>query len=179
MKRAPEKILPPVDILRKRLHYERSTGKLFLKRRPLSDFRLAAWGRYWNRRWAGKEAGSISDSGHRTVGLFGKTYKAHRIIWKMVRGTEPPPITEHKNRKPDSNKDSNIRAASYSQNFINRTKSWGKHGYIGLRQSQCGNWEARIHKDRKYIHLGTFKSKRKAIAVRRKAAIELYGEFAP
>lgn len=171
--RAPEKILPPVEVLRKHFRYDRRSGKLFHRKRPLHDFRLPAWGRYWNSRWAGKEAGSVSDSGHLTVGLLGNTYKAHRVIWKMIRGTEPPPMLDHRDRKPSSNRDSNLRPTSYAQNTINTNRQ------AGLRQARNGSWEARIHKDKKYFHLGTFKSKAKAIAARRQAAIELYGEFAP
>lgn len=173
MKRAAEKTLPPAQVLTKYFRYESRTGKLFHRRRPLSEFRLAAWGRHWNKRWSGKEAGSFTDFGHLTVRLFGKAYKVHRVIWKMVRGTEPPSMLDHRDRKPSSNKDSNLRAASYAQNTINRNKQ------AGLKQTRNGNWEARIHKDKKYIYLGTFKSKLKAAAVRRQAAVELYGEFAP
>ena len=173
MKRLPEKILPSTDVLRKYLRYDRSTGKLFHRKRSISDFKLAAWGRYWNKRWAGKEAGSAGDSGHLTVGLLGETYKAHRIIWKITRGTEPPPMLDHRDRKPDSNIDSNLRPTSYAQNTINRNKQ------AGIKRARNGAWEARIHKDKKYIHLGTFKLKTEAIAARQKAATELYGEFAP
>lgn len=177
MKRPPEKILPDADVLRKHLRYERSTGKLFWHSRPLSDFRLPAWGRYWNRRWAGKEAGSITDFGHYTVGLFGGTYKAHRIIWKMVTGKEPPPVLDHRDKNPANNKWGNIRAATFGENFVNRSVVWCKAGHSGIRKRTYG-WEARIHKDKKCIQIGTFKTKSLAIAARKKAEAELYGEFA-
>ena len=96
-----------------------------------------------------------------------------------MRNGEPPNITDHKNRKRAGNTLANLRGASHGQNFINRTKTWGMSGRVGIKLARNGAWEARIHKDKKYIHLGTFKSKSKAIEVRRKAEIELYGEFAP
>lgn len=178
MKRASEKILPPAKFLRECFRYERKTGKLFWKKRPLKHFKLAAWGQYWNRLWAGKEAGSLTDFGHLTVGLFGGTYKAHRIIWKIVTGEEPPALLDHRDKKPANNKWKNLREATFSENFVNRSVIWCKSGYSGIRKSKCGHWEARIHKDKKCVHLGTFKSKNKALAARRKAEAELYGEFA-
>lgn len=167
------KKLPPVEVLRECFRYERSTGKLFWRRRPLRHFKNAAWGRHWNCRWAGKEAASPSTSGHLTLRIFGVSYKVHRVIWKMVRGTEPPLMLDHRDRKPSSNRDFNLRPTSYAQNTINRNKQ------AGLKRARNGAWEARINKDKKYVHLGTFKSKAKAIAARRQAAVELYGEFAP
>jgi hypothetical protein len=178
LNRAPEKILPAADVLRAYLRYDRRAGKLLWKTRPLSDFKLAAWGKYWNRRFAGKEAGSITDSRHFTVGLFGDTYKAHRIIFKMMTGKEPPQNLDHRDKNPSNNKWRNIRPATFAQNFVNRSVVWCKSGHSGIRESKCGHWEVRIHKDRKCIHLGTYKSKAKALAVRRKAEVELYGEFA-
>jgi hypothetical protein len=167
------KELPPIKLLRECFRYERSGGVLFWKKRPLCHFKNEAWRRYWNRRWVGKKIGSITSSGHLTVRLFGSAYKVHRIIWKMDKGIEPPLLVEHKNRKPAANSIFNLRPASYAQNAINKNRQ------AGIKKTRNGAWEARIHKARKYIHLGTFKKRSEAVAVRKKAEISLYGEFAP
>lgn len=88
-------------------------------------------------------------------------------------------MLDHRDRDPANNRWKNLRAAGYSENSINRTRSWGQHPNIGVRPKKSGSWEARIHKDKKYFHLGTFASEQEAIAARKAKAIELYGAFAP
>ena len=167
------KTLPSTKLLRECFRHERSTGKLFWRKRPLRHFKNPTWGKHWNCRWADKEAASVTSSGHLTVRLFNVAYKVHRVIWKLVKGIEPPPMLDHRDRKPNSNKDTNLRPTSYAQNTINRSKQ------AGLKRTRNGTWEARVHKDKKYIHLGTFRLKSEAVAARKRAASELHGEFAP
>lgn len=167
------KTIPAVKLLRECFRYERSAGKLYWRKRPFRHFKSRKWGKHWNRRWAGKEAASITDTGHATVRIFGTAYKVHRVIWKIDKGVEPPSLLDHRDRKPSANIISNLRPASYSQNLINKNRQ------AGIKKARNGDWEARIHKDKKYIHLGTFGSRAAAIVARRQAEVRLYGEFAP
>jgi hypothetical protein len=179
LKRPPEKLLPPANVLREALLYEPNTGKLYWRKRPDDHFPTRAAAKKWNGKFAGKEAFTCLDFGYRVGSVFNTRYKAHRIIWKIVTGNEPPPILDHRDKKRYNNRWGNIRAATAVQNLINKSVTNNKSGHIGIRESACGNWEARITKDGRLIHLGTHYSKEEAIEARRKAASEMYGEFAP
>jgi hypothetical protein len=174
------KKLPPVEYLRECFRYEKATGKLFWKRRPLRHFKHRKAWKVWNARQPRTEALASIKKGtqHRHGSIDKIIYLQHRVIWKLLYKVEPPPIIDHRNRKGSVNLPKNLRAASHSQNFINRTSTIGKSGIIGVRKSRFG-WEARIHKDKKYIHLGTFPTKESAVDARKQAEKIYYGEFAP
>lgn len=172
--------LPPLEYLKECFRYDRRTGLLFWKKRPLKHFSDRKSQRWWNSNFAGMEAlGSICTSGHKRGFLDGKSCAAHRVVWKLVTGKEPPDVIDHIDRDPINNRWGNLREATNSQNFINRTRGWGISGHPGLRVGYGGRWEARIHKDKKYIHIGTFASKTEALAARKRVEKELYGAFSP
>lgn len=176
------KKLPSQKYLKECLRYEPQTGRLFWKKRPLAHFagnkRIQ---KTINARCAGKEAFIYENPcGHRFGSISGSTYFAHRIIWKLMTGKDPMQEIDHANRRKNDNTWNNLRIANNSENQINRCRSWGAVGIPGIRRSQNGRrWEARIHKDRQYYHLGTFITKEAALAARAVKARELYGEFAP
>lgn len=174
-----EKKIPNLKILRECYRYDAREGHLYWRKRPRKHFKSTRVFRNWNNKFAGTRAFTYLNMGYLSGRLFSVVYKEHRVIWKFVTGREPPPMLDHKNRNRSSNKKKNLRPASYGQNFINRSESWGTTGFIGVKRARNGAWEARIHKDKKYIHLGTFRSKAKAVAIRRQATSELYGAFAP
>lgn len=43
----------------------------------------------WNKKWAGKVAGSIRNDGYIEITLNDKSYLAHRIVWEMHNGKIP------------------------------------------------------------------------------------------
>lgn len=172
--------LPPVEFLRECFIYDEASGALFWRIRPREHFLSDRECRRWNSRYAGLEAfTTVSACGHRFGAIGHVNFFAHRVIWKLVLGVEPPSIIDHKNRDPADNRWGNLREAEQAENFINRVGTIGASGVIGVRVNRQGSWDARIHKDKKYIHLGCFDSKEKAIEARRRAELGLYGEFAP
>lgn len=96
-----------------------------------------------------------------------------------MTGKEPPIIVDHIDRNTGNNVWTNLRAATFAENAINRVGGWGKSKIFGLRQYPSGTWGALIHKDGKRIPLGVFKTKEIALRVRKRAEKNLYGEFAP
>ena len=107
-----------------------------------------------------------------------------RIIWKMVNGTEPPIIVDHSDGDPLNFKWSNLRAATYSQNRhnarVNRSKS--PFGYPGIwdnskRRPGGLPFGASIHIRGRTVRLGTFPDLESAVAARRSAEVEHYGEY--
>lgn len=183
------KKLPSQKYLKECFLYERETGQLFWRKRPRYHFISDKEFKRWNTCWAGMQAFTANKKDTRRPGsmlykhgtIDSVMYSAHRVIWKLVKGKEPPAIIDHKDRNGTNNRWKNLRAASYGQNFINRTTPWGVDGVIGIRRRpyKYRPWNARIHRDKKVIDLGWFASKKEAVAVRRIAEKKLYGAFAP
>lgn len=129
----------------------------------------------------GDEAGTLKD-GYVQIKLFGKVYRAHHLAWLVMTGEWPPTNSDmdHRNRDRADNSWRNLRLATRSQNNMNgRTPSHNKSGVKGVSyRSDIGKWHARIVKNDRVILLGNFVSKADAIAARRTAESQLYGEFA-
>lgn len=166
--------LPSQKFLRECLRYNRRTGKLFWRKRPLSHFVSEGMRRRWNNRYAGLEAFTQkTDEGYLRGAIYKRTYLAHRVIWKWVTGEEPPPILDHIGRDESDNRWGNIRPATQVQNCMNR-----EHRGISFDADQ-GKWRARITVDRKRIHLGWFATEKQAKIVRDAEVRNAYEEFAP
>lgn len=180
------KPLPPTEVLQERLAYDPTSGKVFWKPRPVEHFeREREYPAYsadreckrWNTRYAGKEAGNLSDEGYLTVRLSGSSYKLHRIIWKLETGVEPPEVLDHKDRDRANNRWNNLRPSNDSANQMNKA-GWGNTcDQIGVRVRN-GRWQARIHKNGTSYDLGWFASQAEATTAYKAKAAELYGEFA-
>lgn len=172
--------LPPAEYLRECLDYDPSTGLLRWKARPREHFADSRVFGTWNTCFAGKEAfTALNASGYRNGSLDWVGYYAHRIVWKIMTGKEPPRVMDHKDRNRANNRWNNLRAATDSQNFVNQTYVWSKSGAFGVRQLPSGLWNARVHKDHKCYCVGSFATKEQAISERLRVAKELYGEFIP
>jgi hypothetical protein len=103
---------------------------------------------------------------------------AHRVIWKMITGEEPPRIIDHSDRDKGNNRWSNLRAATPAQNGANRERALPPSGFYGVHKHKNKNkWVAQAGgKGTRYI--GIFDSPEEANAAREKAMREIYGEFA-
>jgi hypothetical protein len=97
------KELPSPDLLRKLLRYEPETGKLFWRERDREFFKSDRDYKVWNIRFAGKEAFTASDCGYKTGKVFGKTYRAHRIIWALQTGAWPRDEIDHIDQDKSNN----------------------------------------------------------------------------
>lgn len=183
------KRLPAQKYLQECFRYEPKTGRLFWKKRPRQHFTSDRTCKSVNTRCAGKEAFTAIVREYRRKHIMfykhgsiaGELYKAHRVIWKLVTGKEPPAIIDHEDRNGINNRRNNLRAASHGQNFVNRTSAWGTAKIIGIRRKphKFRQWNARIHVDKKCIDLGWFEKKSEAVAARRTAEKKFYGAFAP
>ena len=180
--------LPPQAELRQLLEYDPGTGKLWWRSRPVSSFGSCSRGAVtsanaWNARNAGKEAfTTVSDCGYMRGKVGRVNYVAHRVIWKMVHGTEPQTI-DHINGVRSDNRLENLRAATMAENSRNYSKPPGKFSpYRGVAKSKgSASWTAAINcaaTSAKRIHLGSFKTAREAALAYDDAAIRLHGEFA-
>jgi HNH endonuclease/AP2 domain len=132
------------------------------------------------RRKVGDIAGCKSTDGRILVGIKGKIYKAHRIIWAMMTGEWPSESIDHINENPSDNRWSNLRLATKSQNMMNISKiKSNTSGYKGVGWSKSSQkWRAYIKVDKISYHLGLFDTKEKAAEAYADAANKLHGIFA-
>ena len=129
----------------------------------------------------GDEAGSDRGDGYRKVGIHGKSYLVHRILWAIHYGEFPDKSIDHINRDPSDNRISNLRLATRSQNNMNSKvrddNTSGVSGVTWCKERQ--KWLSRIIVDGKSKNLGRTPDKAEAIRVRKEAERMHYGEFAP
>ena len=149
------------DYLRQVLHYDPETGEFFWK---------------INERWAryGEQAGAVDKaSGYRNIGIGGKIHGAHRLAWLYVYGAWPVGQADHWDGDYDSNSIANLRDSTHSQNNANREFPTNNTGYRGVQK----NWNKfAVTCNHKY--LGTYATLEEAVAVRKKAEVEMQGLFA-
>ena len=108
---------------------------------------------------AGSIAGTTRKDGYCRINIDGRLYYAHRIVWKMHYGEEPPKYIDHVDGDPSNNRPDNLREATQSQNQVNAKKNM-RSNTSGLRgvywDDQRDKWHAGIMVDYCRFHLGRF-----------------------
>ena len=149
--------LPDSNYLNECFIYVPSTGLLYWKVRPAHHFLNGKQTDMWNKCNAYKQVfksidgegyayGAISHRGSRSF------YKAHRIIWKMMYGSNPDQI-DHDNRIRSDNRLNNLVTSSASGNAKNRKKrSDNSTGYTGVSRTVSNKYIARLNQ----TYLGTY-----------------------
>ena len=176
------KALPNRLLLLACLDYNPITGELTWKVRPEWTFNnnplrnVSHVANVWNSAWAGKPAlNSLSKNGYLRGTINGEFYYAHRIIWKLLYGTEPKDI-DHDDGIRTNNRPLNIFSRSRSDNLKNRALSSNNtSGYHGVSYSKTHNlWTASIYDNGAKIHLGWFVELDDAVTTRKEAE-KLFG----
>ncbi len=106
----------------------------------------------------------------------------HKVVIDAKKGT----IVDHVDRNGFNNQKKNLRLATHSQNMANRrVKEGGTSSYMGVRKKTIKRlnhvyetYLAQIQKDKKFYHIGSFKTEVEAAIAYDKKAKELHGEFA-
>jgi len=127
----------------------------------------------------GSKAGSICTSGHVSIELLGRTYKAHQLVYLIHFGHIPQEI-DHINRIRSDNRIENLRPVTRSQNCANQTtQKRSASGFKGVTfLAKLNKWRARIKVAQKEIYLGLYAEKETAAAAYNQAATQYFGEFA-
>ena len=143
--------LPPLDYLKECFSYDRETGVLTRKKGRLK----------------GKEVKGINKAGYYRVMLEGVSYNAHRIVWKMVHGSDPEHI-DHINGVQGDNRVENLRNVTHQENHRNtKRKKNNRSGVTGVQWADANKkWRSTIFIDGQNIHLGLFTDKIDAIYAR-------------
>lgn len=106
---------------------------------------------------------------------------AHVLAWFYMTGKWPLDELDHIDLDKSNNRWHNLRLATRSQNNTNKERYRNNtSGYKGISWYEKGKcWRAKIQKDRKQIHLGSFSRIEDAILAYKKAAKEFHEEFTP
>lgn len=150
------KQLPPQSYLKQIFEYCPKTGQLFwcVSRKGVS---------------VGRAIKSMTNEGYCRVRVDGTVYYLHRIIWKLVHGTEPKQI-DHINGDRSDNRIENLRSISHSHNAKNQKKhKRNTSGVTGVYKTKYGTWCARITVNGQHYGLGTYDNMAAAVNARQAA----------
>jgi len=161
------KPLPPIEELRKFLHYEPDTGLFRWKVNVGKKIK------------ANSVAGSLLSQGYIHVKINQENFKAHRLAWALYYNQDPGGMeVDHIDKNKSNNKIINLRLASRRGNCANSGPR--KNNKLGVKGISCenGKFRANIQKNGKNYHLGYYDTIEEASNVYWAVTEELFGEFA-
>lgn len=172
-----ENSLPPPELLRQLLRYEPETGKLFWRERPIEMFNSNRDWKWWNGRFAGKDAfTAVRNDGYLVGTIMGHFYRAHRVIWVIVTGSWPKDQIDHEDHDRANNRWGNLREVSNIENLRNKSLHRNNaSGVVGVYWDRARRkWRAGIRVGGRGFCLGSF-DKISDAAAARTAAETKYG----
>ena len=111
--------------------------------------------------WNGKNAGKIASKLHKPTGyyqirIFGKRYKAHRIIWFWHYGKWPDNDIDHLDGDKGNNCIDNLADKLHADNHRNqKRRATNKSGFRGVSWCKLTNkWKSCIYVQGRQRHLG-------------------------
>ncbi len=146
------------------LHYDPETGYFVRKVRTSNNTKKGAL------------CQSDNGSGYIKIGVLGKRYYAHRLVFLYMYGFFPPLEVDHINHNRSDNRLENLRLADITTNRKNATlSSANTSGTVGVyRNKTLSKWEVRIGNLGKLLYLGVYDTKEEAIRISRSARLK-YG----
>lgn len=129
----------------------------------------------------GDEAGSMSNTRYKQVGIDKKVYRYGRVIYLMFHGYLPECVS-YIDSNPLNTRIENLREATPSQVNCYKNKKKLRNNTSVFKgvcfNKQVGKYKAYIKKKNVSYHLGYFDSPEEAYKAYCKAAKKLHGEFA-
>lgn len=141
--------LPTRQRLEELLHYDEYTGILTWK----VDRRGTAK--------KGSVAGTYND-GYLLVGVDGKVYFSHQLIWLLITGKWPREQIDHKNHRKSDNRWVNLREATHGENVKNQKQRCDHNIYSYESATKGRRWTPKITVDGKAKYLGVCDSREEA-----------------
>lgn len=110
---------------------------------------------------AGDEVKSVRADGYLQIGIDGKRYMVHRVIWFYMTGKWPDNLIDHRDGDKQNNRWGNLRDATKTTNAQNlqRGHADSKHGLLGvsfIRGRKSRPYRAEIRHEGKPFRIGTF-----------------------
>jgi len=134
------------EILREMFSYCEKTGLFTWKIKPSKAVKI------------GDIAGCVEKRiGYNTIGIKGKVYKSHRLIWLYIYGEWPYGQIDHINGNKSDNRICNLRDVSQNGNAqnIKKPNARNKSGYLGVIRFQ-NKWRASITINSKTKWIGDY-----------------------
>lgn len=158
-------------------------GRLRWRERPVEQFASEQSCKAWNKRLAGTSAGCPNAEGYvkLRLRLRGQTYHlgGSHIVFALIHGRWPDGYVDHRDLATGHDSETNLREATNSQNQCNRrVQRNNRIGVKGVSLTKGGTYYARITKDGRDHHLGSFATADQAAQAYASAARRLHGEFA-
>lgn len=126
-----------------------------------------------------KPATSLHGEGYRQVGVAGKTYLAHRVIWHMLHGEWSSKDIDHINGDRSDNRLVNLREASRRENIRNGKGREHTSKYKGVSWDKVRNkWTAYGKVNGKVKNLGRYENEEEAALAYDRFAEENFKQFA-
>ena len=150
------KELPSVERLRELFAYDDKAGVLISNK-------------------TNKTVGTFNYAGYLRTSIDGKSYQLHRVIWKLVKGEEPPFEIDHINRDRADNRIENLRSATRTEQCWNSSTARPFPG--ANRCTNSDRYESRIMVNGVRLYLGRFDTKEQASEAYLSAARDHFGEF--
>ena len=147
-------------LLKEMLDYDKDTGVFYWKVNSGSGGKIGAI------------AGAKHKTGYIRVGIKGKVYQAHRLVWIYIYGYIPKTL-DHINHNKSDNRLSNLREVSDSENQRNRSRNHNNtSGVAGVcwNKNAC-KWQAQIKTPEKNLYLGLFSEFSDAVNARKNAEV--------
>jgi len=129
---------------------------------------------------AGALAGRPDKDGYLIIGIDGRRYKAHRVVYLMHNGEFPHGDVDHIDCDKQNNLIGNLRVADPSQNRCNvRRQVINSTGFKGVHfNKRAGKYRSIIKFKGETRFLGYFDQPEDAHAAYTMAANDMHGEFA-
>lgn len=148
-----EEKLPSINELRNKLRYDKDTGFLFSRKTGKQVFT------------------NVHHSGYLKGAIGTRTFTAHRVAMAISLGEWPNGEVDHINGNRSDNRFKNLRIVTRSENQRNaKLRSDNTSGHVGVSKKK-DKWIAKI----KEKQIGTFETKKQAIAARKAAEKQLGG----
>jgi hypothetical protein len=146
-------------------------------------FSAPKYAQTWNKKNAGREAGSDCGHGYRIIVIFRQRYYAHRIVlWMLTGESLVGRHVDHRFGDGMNNSPERLRASNPAENVANRQRvnSNNTSGVPGVWWHSTGKrWVAAIKVNYKKIRIGMFTDLADAADARREAELKYFGAFAP
>ena len=159
--------LPPIDEIRRRVHYDPLTGKMTWLRAKANGIK------------PGTEVGGVNAQGYRSFSCRQHVIKVHRLAFAFTHGRWPEPYCDHINGDKLDNRACNLRECSPFQSAQNRCLfKNSKSGIKGVSwDREARKWRARAWMHGRAKLSGRFGRLEDAITFVKQAREQLHGEF--